>query len=127
YLHRPRQGTLASLQQALSLALKWGKAKPADIQHLWHTGFDKVGQQALMAAARTEKVALVESQQVPGEHNVDRIVGDAGIAADWFALACAVEFAQSFGGPQLVARHNEANSIVSVVRPAVPSSLEPSL
>ncbi|WP_423396387.1 hypothetical protein [Burkholderia sp. LMG 21824] len=124
HIHRPRQGTIASLQQSLSLALKWGKTKPGDIQHLWYAGFDKIGQQALLSAIRTEKIALVEGQQVSGEHNVDRLVGDAGIAADWFALACAIDFAQSFGGPQLVARHNEAHSILAVARPVLRPSLQ---
>ena len=127
HIHRPRQGTIASLPQALSLALKWGNVQPADIHHLWHAGFDKLGQQALLSALRAEKIALFESQQVSGEHDVDRLVGDAGIAADWFALACAIEFAHSYGGPQLVARHNRVNSMLAVVRPVLRSPVQTSL
>ncbi|MBN3830773.1 hypothetical protein [Burkholderia sp. Ac-20344] len=121
HIHRPRQGAIASLQQALSLALKWGGAQPADIHHLWHAGFDKIGQQALLSAVRMENIPLSDGRPVSGEHDIDRLVGDAGIAADWFVLACASEFAQSYGGPQLVARHDGIHSMLTVVRPVLRS------
>ncbi|KWH63616.1 hypothetical protein ACGTRS_11180 [Burkholderia semiarida] len=124
HIHRPRQGAIAALQQALSLALKWGGAPPADIHHLWHAGFDKVGQQALLSAVHTENIPLSDGRPVSGEHDIDRLVGDAGIAADWFALACASEFAQSYGGPQLVARHDGIHSMLTVVRPVLRSPVQ---
>lgn len=116
-IHRPRQGTVATLPDTLKFALQWGAADPASIQHLWHSGFDSVGQQGLLNATRASGVILMAEQQVSGEHDLERTVGDGGIAADWLALACACDFAQSFGGPQLVARHRGRESCLSVVRP----------
>ncbi len=126
-VHRPRQGTVAALSVTLSLALKWGGVRPADVHHVWYAGFDKVGQEALLAAIRAEKIALVEGQQVSGELNVDRLVGDAGIAADWFALACALDFAQSFGAPQMVARHSGTTSALMIARPVLRTPVQTSL
>ncbi|WP_244137120.1 hypothetical protein [Burkholderia pyrrocinia] len=115
-IHRPRQGTVATLGDTLKFALQWGATDAGAIHHLWHSGFDSVGQQALLSATRAGGITLMAEQQVSGEHDLDRTVGDSGIAADWLALACACDFAQSFGGPQLVARYGGRESFLSVVR-----------
>lgn len=120
HLHRPREGTVASLHDVLPLALKWGSAQPTHVQHLWHAGFDKIGQQVLLSAIHAQKITL----PVLGEHAVDRLIGDAGVAADWLVLACAAEFAPAFGGAQLVARHSGANSMAMIVQPILRSSVQ---
>lgn len=126
-IHRPRQGTVATLRDTLKFALQWGATDAGVIHHLWHSGFDSVGQQALLSATRAGGVILMAEQRVSGEHDLDRTVGDSGIAADWLALACACDFVQSFGGPQLVARQCGRESFLSVVRatdrPSSPASL----
>ncbi|MGU7772642.1 hypothetical protein ACV229_21030 [Burkholderia sp. MR1-5-21] len=115
-IHRPRQGTVATLRDTLGFAVQWGETDAGAIHHLWHSGFDRVGQQALLGATRAGGITLMADQRISGEHDLDRTVGDSGIAADWLALACACDFAQSFGGPQLVARQSGRESILSVVR-----------
>ncbi|WP_157654066.1 hypothetical protein [Burkholderia ubonensis] len=126
-IHRPRQGTVAALRDTLAFALRWGETDAGAIQHLWHSGFDRVGQQALLSATRAGGITLMAEQRISGEHDLDRTVGDSGIAADWLALACACDFAQTFGGPQLVARQSGRESILGVVRatnrPSFPASL----
>ncbi len=43
-IHRPMQGTVATLANTLKFALQWGYHGGPCIQHLWHSGFDIVGQ-----------------------------------------------------------------------------------
>ncbi len=126
-IHRPMLGTVSTLADTLKFALQWGTTDASAIQHLWHSGFDIVGKQALLGAVRTSGIVLMSEHQAPGEYDLDRSVGRCGITADWLALACACDFAQSFGGPQLVARFSGHESVLSVVRtahrPSSPMSL----
>jgi len=126
-IFRPREGTIATLAETLKFALTWGAAESDKVGHLWHTGFDMVGQRALLSATKSVGLPSTTERQPPGAHNLERMVGHAGAAADWLALACACEYADAFGGPQLVATHDGRHASISVVRPTDRPTLHKSL
>jgi hypothetical protein len=88
-IHRPVSSLAGELGEGVALALLWGKAAPLSVEHAWVTGFTE-GQHTLIGEAcrRTgvERLAAHASR-----YNPDSVVGHAGGAAGWLAIAAAVE------------------------------------
>jgi hypothetical protein len=115
-IHRPAAGTVAEMAHTLASALQWGAADAATVHHLWHCGFDKASQPALLGAVRSAGMDFTSNRDIEGEHDLDKSIGNAGALSDWLALACACNHAISFGGPQLVAGHRGRDALFNVVR-----------
>lgn len=81
-LHRPVRSPVAQPAEALSTALRWAGVSAAQIKAGWQTGLDA----KQIGALREPAVKLGLTLQAT---DVDRTIGNAGIAAPWLALACA--------------------------------------
>ncbi|KVU93423.1 hypothetical protein WK76_00040 [Burkholderia ubonensis] len=109
-LHRPNGTEDCSIDDALARTLQWGRVQAVEIKRIWQGGLDvseiNAATRAVVKAGIGAKVA-----------NIDYMVGHAGSAAPWFAVACAASAAVQDGAPQLVATTTgSASPCFAVVR-----------
>jgi hypothetical protein len=118
FIHRPMCGTVADLDHTLTYALRWGKSEPMSVGQLWLSGVKTHSLAALHAALSIAGVTARRSE-MPPEMNMDRTVGNAGVAAPWLSLACAVASANQSGANQLLIEQRENEIIATIVAPAL--------
>lgn len=118
YLHRPepvRGADKKAALQATVQALDWVPLPAASIGRVWLAGTD-APRNALITSAR-ESVEL----QAKATHNLGALLGDAGKASPWMAIASAVEATASEAEPQFIFTGDSAEDACmwcSVVMPA---------
>ncbi|MCP3728664.1 hypothetical protein M3I53_37225 [Paraburkholderia sp. CNPSo 3272] len=107
--HRPNGTDDCAIGDALARTLRWGCSKPADIKRIWQGGLDGAGANAVTKA-------VVKAGMGAKVADIDYMVGHAGPAAPWFAVACAANGAMQDGAPQLVATAGKTGVCFSVMR-----------
>ncbi|MFJ3261740.1 hypothetical protein ACIPK7_15910 [Pseudomonas sp. NPDC086581] len=118
YLHRPEpaHGTdKKAALQATTQALDWVPLPASSIGRVWLAGTDTPSN-ALITSA-------MESVELPAKatHNLGALLGDAGRASPWMAIASAVEAAANEAEPQFIFTGDSAEDVCmwcSVVMPA---------
>ncbi|MEX3926987.1 hypothetical protein AB4Y36_23560 [Paraburkholderia sp. BR10936] len=107
--HRPNGTDDCAIDDALARTLRWGCSKPADIKRIWQGGLDGAGANAVTKAVVKAGIGAKVA-------DIDYMVGHAGPAAPWFAVACAGNGAVQDGAPQLVATAGKTGVCFSVMR-----------
>ncbi|MCP3721409.1 hypothetical protein [Paraburkholderia sp. CNPSo 3281] len=107
--HRPNGTDDCAIDDALARTLRWGCSKPADIKRIWQGGLDGAGANAVTKAVVKAGIGAKVA-------DIDYMVGHAGPAAPWFAVACAAKSAVQDGAPQLVATAGKTGVCFSVMR-----------
>ncbi|MBC8722531.1 MULTISPECIES: hypothetical protein [Paraburkholderia] len=108
-LHRPTRTDDPSIDVALTNALRWGRVSPTEVKRVWQTGLDA-------GTAGTATKAWVKVGIAVKPTNIDYMVGLAGDAAPWFAVACASKAASVENAPQLTVTGSVNGSRLCVVR-----------
>lgn len=88
-LHRPVTVPLQELAEGLALSMLWGCVTPPMLKQVWLTGFDAQEQTLVTQACRRtalEPLTKFEARRAP-----DTILGHAGLAASWLAVAAVAE------------------------------------
>jgi hypothetical protein len=101
-LHRPVDAHGIALQAAMSKALLWGKAMPADIAQLWQSAVSGDEKAELSRAAIDNGLAAAQRQGLSGLAEIDPVLGMLGVARPWLCTAIAIEHAISSKHTQLV-------------------------
>ena len=100
-LHRPVKVDLDSqlrVTEQLSTSALWGRTSAPEIGRAWMSGFDPDDDKKLAAIFKNASFkGLAESAEL---RIPDRVIGHAGSAAAWLAVAAAVESREE--GPQLI-------------------------
>jgi hypothetical protein len=111
-LHRPVRVDMDSspgVTERLSISALWGRTSAPEVRHAWISGFDPDNDKKLAAifkGASFGGLADSSALRVP-----DRIIGHAGSAAPWLAVAAAVESGEE--GPQLIL--NQSRTVQSAI------------
>ena len=109
-LHRPNGPEDCPIDDALARALRWGRVEAGEIKRIWQGGLD-------VSEANAATKALVKAGIGAKVANIDYMVGHAGAAAPWLALACTAKAAAQDGTPQLlVTTTGKASPCFAVVR-----------
>ncbi|QAU24420.1 hypothetical protein EO087_10815 [Dyella sp. M7H15-1] len=119
-LHRPMAMNDGTLPDTVATALLWGHAEAADVAGLWQATLDGATKTDVVKAASDLSVAACTTDGLKGVHDIDHVLGDAGIAAPWLALAFAAEHAARTGAPQAVTTRCPT-LCMAVVQPAMRS------
>lgn len=113
-IHRPVSRHADELGEGAALAMLWGKANPSSVRHAWVAGFDD--HQHMLIGEACRHVGLVPLTTNESRFNLDRIVGHAGSASGWLAVAAAAESGADY--PQLIL--NRARTMQAAVVQAYP-------
>ncbi|CAB3751485.1 hypothetical protein [Paraburkholderia solisilvae] len=115
-LHRPVQAEQDQINEAASRALLWGAVEPEEISDMWQGGLERADRSALTQASSDLALAVSNTDQLAGIHDVDAAIGDAGVASPWLVIALAAEHAATTGKPQLAASRQHTLRL-TVVQP----------
>ncbi|MEM5423660.1 hypothetical protein [Paraburkholderia ferrariae] len=107
--HRPNGTDDCAIDDALARTLRWGCSKPAEMKRIWQGALHGAGANAVVKAVVKAGIGAKMA-------DIDYMVGHAGTAAPWFAVACAAIGAMHDGAPQLVATAGKTGACFSVVR-----------
>jgi hypothetical protein len=113
-IYRPVSLQADELGDGVALGLLWGRADPLSVKHAWVAGFDDNQHPLIVGACR--RVGLEHLTTHGARFSPDRIVGHAGSANGWLAVAAAVEFGADC--PQLIL--NSARTMQAAVVRAYP-------
>lgn len=94
-LHRPVTSTVEKHVDAVRLAMRIARTTGKRIAKVWQIGIPLKQIVSLSVMNR-------EAEVVAPVIDIDRTVGAAGVAAPWFAVACAHALLQKHGGTQMV-------------------------
>ncbi|MDR3428733.1 MULTISPECIES: hypothetical protein [Silvimonas] len=118
YLHRPETPSEADLSHGLYQTLLWGHAKGADIASQWLTGGAQSPlQRALVSSFEDQKVEIMNTPELAGQHDIDQAVGQSGIASQWLAVALAADHAGSTTRKQLLSLSTPDHMTLAIVAP----------
>jgi len=116
-LHRPVEAESTSLNDAISTALLWGETNALGIGDLWQAGLKKEDKPALIQGTSDLSLGISQTENLAGIHDIDKALGNPGVAAGWLAVALAIEHAVQSGRPQLIA-WREGSLRLAVAQPA---------
>ncbi|MEM5326213.1 hypothetical protein VSR34_06330 [Paraburkholderia sp. JHI2823] len=114
-IHRPVRSANDNLDHPMTSALRWGSAGVQSLGSAWMTGFDGETVGPLHTALGHVSADTPRKDTLP-EFDLDRAVGNAGPAAGWLAVACAVQTASQAPAPQLVTQRCADHTVIAVVR-----------
>lgn len=114
-LHRPVEA-VDDTAAAISSALVWAELEPAAISDVWQAGISGPDRSAVLQATSDLSMAVSESENFSGIHDIDAAIGDAGIAAGWLAVVLAAEHAVETNVAQLTASR-QGSLKFAVIRP----------
>lgn len=100
-LHRPQKSHNETLTHNMAHSLRWAEIKPEGIKGIWITGEAVTALSGLNQACEENKLALSLTEDIK---NIDAILGFAGKASPWIAVALASKVVQERGA-QLIATH----------------------
>jgi len=117
-LHRPEARADGNLDQALHQALLWGKTEGNDIVDQWMSGGGNDSlHRALTSCMDQRHVAIAQTPQLAGQHDIDQQIGRGGAASEWLCVALAAEHAHSSGKKQLLSLVDEQQMTLAVLAP----------
>lgn len=103
-LHRPVAVPPHELAEALALAMLWGRVTSSAVKQAWLTGFDAQEQMQVTQACR--RAALDPLTKFEARRMPDSVLGHAGLAAGWLAVAAASELGAD--APQFILNRTPA-------------------
>jgi len=103
FLHRPVEAESMLLNDAIPMTLLWGETNASHIGDLWQAGLKKEDKPALIQSTSDLSLGISQTVNLSGIHDIDRALGNSGVAAGWLAAALAIEHAAQSGKPQLIA------------------------
>ena len=120
-LHRPEHSNADNVETSISQALIWAREdEPYNVETLWMSGLDQEGKGIGLWMRALESPTLKKLQQIKRK-DVDRLIGNAGLASSWLGVIAAREDALATRRPQIVLSHLENASRprawISVVSP----------
>lgn len=107
-LHRPEQGSSASLKKALARALLWASLPPDALKDAWLSGPLATQGGAWIQSCEDNGLALNLTED---NHNIDMVTGDTGRASPWLALVLAACRAGAESTPQVAVMQDGESSI----------------
>lgn len=119
-LHRPIAMTDGTLADTLATALLWSHADAVQVTGLWQAALDGAIKTDVIKTASELGIAACKTDGLNGAHDIDHVLGDAGVAAPWLALALAAEHTAHTGAPQAVATRRPT-LCMALTQPAMPS------
>jgi hypothetical protein len=120
-LHRPivADGT-TPLEDSVRLVLQWGRTTPDQVNDLWQAALPGDDKGALLQTAVDTTLAMSQTAELAGVHDIDTALGDPGVCARWLTAALAAEYAGQTGAPQLMVWREGALHL-AIAQPAAPS------
>ncbi|UIF87521.1 hypothetical protein [Cupriavidus sp. UYPR2.512] len=116
-LHRPVQGPLDQLDDAICRALQWGELEASQVIGGWQTGLGSAQTGILRATALNLKLSVKPT-------DLDQTVGHAGIAAPWLAVACGAK-SLSAAAPNQILFCGQMDSVNAAIVRRVEDGLGP--
>jgi len=116
-LNRPVEAESTLLNDAIPTALLWGETSASDISDLWQAGLEKLDKPALIQSTSDLALGISRTEDLSGIHDIDKALGNPGVAAGWLATALAIEHVTQSGKPQLIA-WRERSLRLAVAQPA---------
>lgn len=104
-LHRPQKSTNETLTRNMAHSLRWAKTSAAKVTGVWVTGEDLTMLPGWNQACEENELVLSLTGDLK---NIDVVLGFAGKASPWIAIALAAAVVQD-KGVQLIAAHPEPN------------------
>ncbi|KPC54145.1 hypothetical protein [Amantichitinum ursilacus] len=115
-LHRPERRAPDRIEHGLRHALRWSGLTGATIAHQWLTGgAESAAQQALLSVFEKHPVGVRQTPELRGQHDLDRAIGNTGVAGEWLAVALVAEHLKGTGVPQLVAPETDGQITLAVI------------
>ena len=110
-VHRPVTSSIETHTDAIKLAMRVAAVSGKRISNIWQTG--------ILPAQRGSLSILTQKAEVLAPAiDLDRAVGSTGIAAPWFAVACAQASLCQNGGAQMVTAGGGDKVSTLVLKPA---------
>jgi len=122
-LHRPIVADVAEPREGISKALLWGRAQAKRINDLWQAALEREDKTTLLECASGLSLGLSQTSGLPGVHDIDTVIGDAGVCSGWLAIGLGAAQASSAGTPQLIA-WREGSLRIAVVQPVIQEEVE---
>ncbi|AET92160.1 hypothetical protein BYI23_C000140 [Burkholderia sp. YI23] len=123
-VHRPVESLSGNLDAALSMALLSGRADPKTVADVWQTGLAPADKFAMLDISSEIGLGASKTDELSGFHDMDLVIGHAGVADAWLAIALAAECARQTGKAQAVATRQH-HLRFAVIQPAEDHDLEP--
>jgi hypothetical protein len=105
------------VNDVMSTTLLWGETNASHVSDLWQAGLKKEDKPALIQSTSDLSLGISRTEDLSGIHDIDKALGNPGIAAGWLAAALAIEHAAQSGKPQLIA-WREGSLRLAVAQPA---------
>lgn len=99
--HRPQKSTNETLTHNMAHSMRWAEIQPNEMKQIWMTGKAVTAFSGLNQACEENKLTISLTEEIK---DIDAVLGFAGKASPWIAIALASEMAQK-SGAQLVAAH----------------------
>jgi hypothetical protein len=110
-LHRPVTSEIETHGDSIKLAMRMAGTTGKRLAKIWQTGISSGQSESLSIMRR-------ETEMATPVIDIDRTVGKAGIAASWFAVACAHASLRQHGGAQMVTAGNGNKLSTLVLKPS---------
>jgi hypothetical protein len=111
-LHRPVAVPLHEMAEGLAFAMLWGRVTSSAIKQAWLTGFNTPEQTQVTRACRRaalEQLTKFEARRMP-----DSVLGHAGLAAEWLAIAAATEHGSD--APQFILNRTSVTCQAAILK-----------
>lgn len=99
--HRPQKSTNETLTHNMAHSMRWAEIGPAEFKNIWMTGKAVTALSGLNQACEENKLTLSLTEDIK---DIDSVLGFAGKASPWIAIALASEVVQERGA-QFIAAH----------------------
>ncbi|MBB5192803.1 hypothetical protein HNQ50_003557 [Silvimonas terrae] len=117
-LHRPERRSTDRIPHGLRHALSWSALTGETIVDQWLTGgAESAAQQALLSAYEDDPVGVAKTPELAGQHDLDRAIGNTGLASEWLTVALAAEHLAVTGTPQLISPETKGQLTLAVLTP----------
>jgi hypothetical protein len=111
-LHRPVKSSIANHAKSVSDAILFAGVKGQEIGARWYTGVS-AAQRGLLTIAQAGQDVVSPAVDM----DIDKTIGVTGIAAPWFAIACANASLQRGAGASIITVGREDELHTMVVKP----------
>lgn len=119
-LYRPERGNKFDLGHKLIQVLMWSRTDAPEVSDHWFTGgAEAPPQRALTDELHALGIAAVKTADPERQHDLDRRIGDAGLAAPWLNVALACNYASQCGHKQLISVAQENTVTLAIIAPCL--------
>ncbi|HEY4297389.1 MAG TPA: hypothetical protein VGM85_13025 [Paraburkholderia sp.] len=122
-LHRPIVADMAEPREGISKALLWGGAQAQQVNDLWQAALEREDKTTLLKCASGLSLGISHTSGFPGVHDIDTVIGTAGVCSGWLAIGLGAVRASSAGAPQLIV-WREGSLRIAVIQPVLREEVE---